>query len=289
MGIFLALCAVALWAVTLVLAKPGLARMDSVSYGFMRPVVASLMVLPYVVLTGGFAIGSVPVLCLAVLGGIVDMFIGISLFMYAVKHISVHKAGPLSNTAPFWGVVAATVWLRELPRVTTYVAALLVVLGSYVLATDGRRVAGRDGTDLRGLLAALGAGFCWGIADTAIAKYCLTHGMSRATAHFVYMVAAATCWGIVALLRGRFRREFFPWDGVRIALASAVSGMVGGMLLWLMALDLSPASMLAPTRGALTAFVFVLSVVFLRERPTRRSGIGVGLVGAGIAVVAVFG
>lgn len=288
LAILIALFAVALWAFTLVLAKPGLARMDAVAYGLVRPAAASILLLPYVVLTGGFEIGSIPVLLLAALGGAIDMFIGVALFMYAMKRVAAHKAGPLSNTAPLWGVIAATVWLREAPEVTTYIAALLVVAGSYVLASR-QRIGEWKWTDSRGLLAALGAGFCWGIADTAIAKYCLTHGMNRATVHIAYMVSAAVCWVFVALLTGRFRRVFYPWRGLRIALTTALTGMVAGMLLWFIALDLAPASVLAPTRGALTVFVLILSVVLLGERPTLRAGLGVTLIGAGVVLVAVSG
>lgn len=288
MAIILALAAVALWAVTLVLAKPGLARMDATVYGFVRPFLASILLLPYVALTAGFAVPSISVLLLAALGGVIDMYIGVALFMYAIKRVSAHEAGPLSNTAPLWGVIAAAVWLRESPELSTYAAALLVVIGSCLLTVQGRGVGRKHGV-ARGLLAALGTGLCWGIADTAIAKYCLTHGMHRATLHLTYMVAAACCWGVTALLRGRFRREFYAWSGLRIALITTLTGMVGGMLIWFIALDLAPANVLAPIRGALTIFIFLLSIVFLHERPTRRAGIGVGLVTAGVAWVALYG
>lgn len=287
MALSLALSAVALWAVTLTLAKPGLARMDAIAYGLVRPVVASLLILPYAWIVGGLVYPGAGLLALAALGGIVDMFIGVALFMFAMKRVSAHEAGPLSNTAPLWGVIVAAIWLREAPVAGAYVAALLVVVGSYLLAAPRVSMARRAQTI--GLLAALGAGVCWGIADTAIAKYCLTHGMAPETAHLVYMTSAALCWGIVALLRGRLRVRYFAWNGLRVALLTSLTGMFAGMLLWFRALDLAPASLLSPTRGALSLFVFVLSVVFLRERPTRRAGVGVGLVAAGVALVSFYG
>jgi len=99
------------------------------------------------------------------------------------------------------------------------------------------------------------------------------------------MLSAGTCWGILAALRGRFKRKYYPWHGAKIALLTALTGMFAGMLLWFIALERAPASVLSPTRGALTLFVFMLSVLVLHERPSRRSELGVALVAAGIAIV----
>lgn len=283
MVIALALGAMVLWAVTMVLAKPGLARMDAIAYGFIRPIFASLLILPYALLTPSLVFPSVGTVAIAVLGGFVDMFVGVALFMYGIKRISAHEVGTLSNTAPFWGVLVAVIWLREKPEPMTFAAAALVVAGAYFLASH--RKSQHEHSSLLGALAALGAGISWGVADTAMAKYCLTHGMPRPTLHLIYMLSAGTCWGILATLKGRFSRKYYPWNGVKIALLTALTGMFAGMLLWFIALERAPASVLSPTRGALTLFVFILSVLVLREKPSRRSGLGVALVAAGVAIV----
>lgn len=277
-----------LWGVSTVLEKVGLARMDSIAYGLIRPLVASLVLLPYVAFTAGFALPSRDVLLVAILGGAIDLFLGAGLFLFAMRRISAHKVGPLSNTAPLWGVIAAAVWLRESPTWATYVATISVVAGSYLLTAGGDTLE-RWRSAFPGLLAALGAGLCWGIADTAIAKYCLTHGMHHAMLVLVYMLSATCCWGVVALLGGRLRRAYFGWRGVRIGILTALTGMVGGAVLWFTALDLAQASVLSPVRGALTVVVFLLSIMFLRERPTRWAGVGVGLVAAGVGLVSALG
>ena len=283
MAIGLALSAMVCWSVTLILAKPGLARMDAVSYGFIRPIFASALVFSFGLATSSLAAPDPSVLGVAALGGFIDMFAGVALFMYAMRRVPAHRAGPLSNTAPLWGVIVSVIWLREDPGLLTFVAAGLVVAGSFFLAAreDGHERASL----LRGALAALGAGLLWGISDTAVAKYCLIHGMTRPTLHLVYMLAAGICWGAVVVATGRWRRRYYPWKGMKFALTTAFSGMFAGMLLWLVALEMAPASVLSPTRGALTLFVFLLSVLLLRERPSRRSAWGVLLVGAGVAIV----
>jgi uncharacterized membrane protein len=285
MAIALALSAMVCWSITLILAKPGLARMDAVSYGFIRPIFASVLVCFFGLATSSLAVPDPSVLGMAALGGFIDMFAGVALFMYAMKRVPAHKAGPLSNTAPLWGVIVSVIWLREDPGLLTFVAAGLVVAGSFFLAS---RDEGHEGPSLlRGALAALGAGFLWGISDTAIAKYCLIHGMTRPTLQLVFMLTAGICWGVLAVAKGRWRRHYYPWNGMKFALTTAFSGMFAGMLLWLLALEMAPASVLSPTRGALTLFVFLLSILVLRERPSRRAAWGVLLVGAGVAIVSI--
>lgn len=283
MAIGLALSAMACWSITLILAKPGLARMDAVSYGFIRPIFASALVFFFGLATSSLAVPDPNILGIAALGGFIDMFVGVALFMYAMKRVPAHKAGPLANTAPLWGVIVSVIWLREDPGLLTFVAAGLVVAGSFFLAS---REEEHEGPSLlRGTLAALGAGLLWGISDTAIAKYCLIHGMTRPTLHLVFMLTAGICWGVLAVAKGRWRRRYYPWNGMKFALTTAFSGMFAGMLLWLLALEMAPASVLSPTRGALTLFVFLLSVLVLKERPSRRAAWGVLLVGAGVAIV----
>ena len=65
-------------------------------------------------------------LIVAVLGGILDSFGGTLLHMIALKRSPAHEAVSLSNTAPFWGVVAAVVFLGESPQFASFAAAVLV-------------------------------------------------------------------------------------------------------------------------------------------------------------------
>lgn len=83
--------------------------MDAIVYGFIRPIFASILVLPYALSTPSLTFPSAGVVGLAILGGFVDMFVGVALFMYGMKRVSAHEAGTLSNTAPFWGVVVSVV------------------------------------------------------------------------------------------------------------------------------------------------------------------------------------
>ncbi len=283
MAILLAMLSMLCWSIAMILNKPGLSRMDAVPYGLIRPLFASALVLIFGLATSSLAIPNPKVLGIAALGGFLDMFLGVALILYAMKRLPAHKAGPLSNTAPLWGVITSVIWLREDPGLLTFVAAGLVVAGSFFLASRDREHQGPS--LLPGILAALGAGFVWGVSDIAIAKYCLTHGMTRPTLQLVFLLTAVICWGCLAVAKGQWRRRYYPWNGIKYALTNAFIGMFAGMLLWLLALELAPASVLAPVRGALTLFVFLLSVLALRERPSLRAAWGVLLIGAGLAFV----
>ena len=73
--------------------------------------------------------------------------------------------------------------------------------------------------------------------------------------------------------------------GLAFACASAISGAFLGWLCWLNGLRLAPASLLAPVRGSTLVFTFLFSVLFLRERPSRRAIGGVVLVFGGVLLV----
>ncbi len=263
LAIVLALAAALSWALTQTIAKTGLQRLDLVSYLFIRPLFALLFILPYGLFTSGFHFPSPELVGIAIFGGFTDAFAGTSLYMFAIKKSSAHKAASLANTAPFWGVVTAVLLLGERPKLTTFIAAILVALGAY---------------------------FLWGFAETVPAKYCLTHGMTPITYQLILVSTAAVSWGSVAGLRSKNHRLQYPWRGLRIALFTSFTGFFLGWILWLSGLKLALASQLAPIRGgAMTLFAFILSILLIHERPSKHSFIGMLLILCGVFIVSILG
>jgi len=279
----LALGANALWAFALVLSKPALASMSAIAYGFVRPLIAAFLVLAYALATDTLAYPGLSVLGIAILGGFIGMFLGVALFMYAVKRASAHIAGTLTNIAPLWGVTASVLWLHEEPHPTTFAAVALVIAGVYLLAL--RRGSLKGGFSIRGAAAAIGASMAWGVSDTAIARWCLLRGMTLQTLQLVSMSTAAVCWGIVAVGCQRTAPKHYPWSGMKYAVATSVIGLFIGMLLWYFALGQAPASVLSPIRGSVVVFVFLWSMLFLGERPTAHSLRGAVLILGGVLLV----
>jgi len=235
----------------------------------------------------GFRFPGWSLIGIALAAGLLDSFFGLMLYFVSVKRISAHEASSLSNTAPFWGVTTSVVVLGEAPQPILFVAALLVVVGSYLLMMRRDESGGsRWGW---GAVPALGAGIVWGFAETVPARYCLTHGMTPLTFQLVFLISVAIAWGSSALLRIRRQPLSFPRRGVLLALVTGLLGYVVGWLLWLSGLSLAPASLLSPVRGSMTLFAFLFSVILLRERPTRRAATGVLLTFAGVLLVTFFG
>jgi len=288
LAILLALAAALCWALTQTFAKPGMERLDLVSYLFIRPLFALLLILPYGLYNSGFHFPSPELVGIAIFASFIDSFAGTLLYMFAIKKSSAHKSASLANTAPFWGVVTAVVLLGERPTFFTFIAAILVALGAYFLVT--RKGANSADYSFWKPLPALGTGLLWGFAETVPTKYCLTHGMTPLTYQLILVSTAAVSWGFVAGLRSKNHRLRYPWRGLRIALFTSFTGFFLGWFLWLSSLKLALASQLAPIRGgAMTLFAFILSIFLIHERPSKHSFIGMFLILCGVFMVSILG
>lgn len=284
-AVLLTLGAAASWAFSEVLTKEGLRRMDFVAYGVVRPLFALPFILAYGLITSGLRFPELKLVGIAACGGVIDSFLGTMLYMFSLRRSPAYQAATLSSTAPFWGVVTAVLFLGERPHPIVFVAAVLVVLGAYFL---GSRQSGETtGHPAFGTLAALGAGFMWGVAETLPAKYCLAQGMVPITYQLIMVGAAAGSWGLLAIWQRRHLNS--SPKGLGIAFQSAFAGFFLGWLLWLSGLSLAPASVLAPVRGSTTLFSFLFSILLLHERPFLRAVVGLLFVFAGVFLVSIMG
>lgn len=284
-AILLAVSSAALWGGGQVIAKRGLENTSLPLFGSVRSFSALLFVVPFGLLTMGFPIPSLSLLGIAVLGGVLDSFVGTLLYMIALRTSPAHEVVPLSNTAPFWGVVAAVVLVGEAPRVASFVAAALVILGAYFLSSH--RVRSDVASSRFGPWFALAAGAVWGVAEIAPTKYCLSNGMAPTTYQLVVVLASGLGWASYLFLKGKLRPVSWSSQGIRIAVLTGFTNLFLGWIFWLFALDRAPASLISPIRGLVVLFGFVASVLILKERPSRRAGLGVLLIVAGVTLVSV--
>ncbi len=272
-----------MWAFGQVLAKIGLADMPLALFGFIRAAVTLVFVIPFGLLGSGFHFPGLTLTVIAFLGGLSDSFVGTLLYMSALKNSPAYEAVPLANTAPFWGVIAAVLFLGEAPRFVAFAAAILVVLGAYFLVTR------RDGVSTRatawGPWLALAAGVVWGIAEIAPTKYCLSHGMNLVTYQLMVIVGAGCGWGVYTFLRRKTGKHFYTRRGIAVAILTGFTNLFLGWILWLAALERAPASLISPVRGSVALFGFVFSLILLRERPSVHSVIGVLLVVGGVMLI----
>jgi drug/metabolite transporter (DMT)-like permease len=279
----LAVGAAAAWALGMTAAKPALRSWDGLSYLLGRWVLVALLALLYAGVSGQLVFPGWRPAAMAALAGVLDASVGGILYVTALQRTSAYRATTLSNTAPFWGVLASVAFLGDPLRWGVFVAAGLVVGGAWFL-TERDAASGRP-SDPAGTLFALATGVLWGFAETVPSKLALDGGLSPATLLFVFAVSGAL--GVLAmmpLLRRRIPRRT-ERRGLSFVVLSAVGGAFLGWILWLVALTQAPASILSPVRGATMAFAFAYSVVFLRERPTRRAILGLAFAVAGVFLV----
>jgi len=285
-AILLTLGAALSWALTSVFMKLGVTSMTRIGFAAIRPWLGLLFVLPYALLIGTLDFGSPKLVAIAISGSFLNAVLGTALFYYAITHAPLHQASILSNTAPFWGVLSSVLVLGERASPVAFAAAGLIVGGTYFLIE--RRKSGDSAHHVLPLLAALGAGALWGFASAVPAKFCLDSGMNPMAYHLLFTSGAGILWGIAILPKLLQRAVRFTKRGVVIALVSAFFGYFAGWILWLNALDLAPASMVSPIGGTSVLFTVLLSIVFLRERPTRRAIFGGILVLAGVLLISLF-
>jgi drug/metabolite transporter (DMT)-like permease len=284
-AILLTLAAAMSWAVTAVFMKMGVTSMTRIGFAAVRPWIGLVFVLPYALLVGTMEFGSPQLVIIALGGTLLNAVVGVSLFYYAITHAPLHQVSILSNTSPFWGVLSAVLILGEPANPVAFAAALLIVGGTYFLME--RRKEGESGRHLLPLLAALASGVLGGFASAVPAKYCLENGMNPMGYHLLFTSGSAVMWSIIISPKLVLRRVKFTKRGMIIALVSAFFGYFCGWVLWLNALDRAPASLLAPIGGTSVLFTVLLSVVFLKERPTRRAIYGGVLVFAGVLLVSL--
>lgn len=275
------------WALTWVLMKLGVDRMNWVGFGFLRPWIGLLFIVPFALLTNSLTFAS-PVLILIALGGsLLNTFVGTALFYYALAHGSLHESTILSNTNPFWGVVSSVLVLGEPARWFTFGAGGLVIGGAYFLVRRGRGEANADGRRILARLAALGAGVLWGFTAAVPSKYCLAHGMSPIEYHFLFTCGATVWWTVAALPGLRAGRIRFTARTFWLVFASSFFGLFLSWILWLTALQRVEASALSPLWGLALLFTVLFGVVILGERLTKRVLVGGALVLAGVTLVSL--
>ena len=282
----LAVGATLMWGLTMLWMKLGVDRSNWRVFGFLRPWMGLPFIAAYAWATGGFEFGSASLVWVGLAGGLVNAFLGTALFYIALSKGSMHETNILANTSPFWGVVGAIAILGEPARWATFVAGVLVILGTVFLVR--RRVATQERASRRpALAAALATGILWGITTTVPTKLCIDGGMSPATYQLLFTVSAAVGWSgllLPSLLRGRIRIER---KDLGYAFLSSFFGLFIGWVLWLAALGHADASALAPLNGLALLFATLLGVLVLRERLTVRILVGGAFTIAGVTLVSV--
>lgn len=283
LAILLAVAAGATWAIGMTAAKPAIRHIDVLSYILGRWLLVIPLALAYAVATGTLALTSWFALGMALLAGFIDSTLGGFFYVLAMQRAPAHQTTTLASTAPVWGVASAILILGEPLRWEIAAAAVLVVSGAYFLIGRGLSIRGHFAGSLFGIL----TGFLWGFAETVPSKLALERGLSPASLLFVFSCSAVVTVALmIPLLRPRFPRHVSQ-RGIALTALAGVGGAFLGWMLWLSSLSLAPASLISPIRGSTLVFALAYSVLFLRERLTKRALFGILLVLAGVVLVSI--
>jgi len=177
---------------TPILARAAASRIPLSYYAATCAGFALLFVLPYALLIRAPWASSGRTLALAILAGLINMFLASFLLLSLLRKSSVHVVVPLANTAPFWGVVLSAGLLGEPSSALLFLAGTLVVLGASISFSSWRgmrRVC--SGGDV---LQALAVGLLLGLSNVALIKLCLERGSIPAVPQVVFVSIALVSW-----------------------------------------------------------------------------------------------
>ena len=223
--------------------------------------------------------------------GIIHLVIGRFFAATGLRLIGANRAVPIQTCFIIIAALLGVLFFGE-PLTVSLVLALLLVMGGIILiSTTGKSEAEKlrmsKAALPRGILAALAAAFCWGVAPILV-KIGLNEVNSPVLATFISGVSAAIVIGISLFypgnsekLRRLTRASLLPFFVAGIAISAAT-------ILRYIALDYSPVSIVVPLTGTNTLFIFPLSFLINRQIEVFNLRIITGALAMVIGVFLIF-
>lgn len=277
------LAATACWASDQVIGKFVVGKMDISVFNAIRPSIVAPMAILFAISTGSLANPGLEYIFAGALTGIIGWFVACQLYFYLMKRGSAHRILPVGNSHPLLGVILAVLFLGEEVRPVLFVAAVLVITGIYFL------VPRRDKSshwNVATVPLALLVAIMWG-SVIILSKYCLNGGMTVGTLLVITTVSATISCNVAMVITHIKSRIKFNKKSAGLSVLSGVLGFFVGRILSLFALEIEEASVLSPTYGTVIPFGFLLSVLLLKERPTKKSILGMVTVFTGVLLATV--
>jgi len=204
------------------------------------------------------------------LAGIIHFIAGRLLSYNAYRLIGANKATPFIMINPFYTVIFGVLFLKESLTVNLVLGLLLIFAGAALITIERKSVSEERqrvffSTEVKGILAALGGGLCWGTTPILIKSAVEEIGSPIVGAFIAYVIAAIVT---AFLLFGKQQREqMFQLPFVAILVPLVISGIFTstGQLFAYTALKYSPASLVAPLFSTQILVIFLLSFLLNRQ------------------------
>lgn len=195
----------------------------------------------------------------------------------SLAKLPVGTAVTLFYAAPALTAVFSSLFLRDMPLSPQLVVT--IVANFIGIALVARPTAA--GSNMAGVCCALG------VATAASTAFVLTRAMGTRV-HFVLSVFAFSL-GCATMVACTATKEYFHQvvanrQGVMYAICSGIAGF-GSQSFLNKALQLAPAGPATVVRSLNVPLTFVLGLLFLNERPTKSSMVGVGVVLVSVAMI----
>ena len=189
--------------------------------------------------------------------GIVNSALPFAMFCFAGQYIAASTAAILNATSPFFGALAATIWLRD-PLPAPKLVGMALGLGGVVLLV-GWRPEPLTGLALAAVFACLAASLCYGIASV-YAKVRMTGVQSFSTALYSQLVAAAVL--APALPLAPVRGPITAMVAANVLALAVGSTAIAYMLYFKLIANIGPAralsvTFLIPLFGVLWGYLFL--------------------------------
>jgi drug/metabolite transporter (DMT)-like permease len=250
-------------------------EMDPVKSCFFRYLLSIPICYALLAVTSGHLIPQITIhqLLTAGLVGLIAWGVGAIVFFTVMHRDSMHRVSPISNSMSVWVAVLSIIFLGE-PFFPALVAVLaFLVAGVFLMSPEnGEGKSWRWGIPLALLVALL-----WSVSIVMTKVF--IKGMHPA-AFVLVKVTAATAFHSFFYSSSPAKANA---KGVWLSVASAAT-LVGGDTLFLAGLKGLPASIATPLYTTMIPFGFLMSIVFLKEKPLLRNWIGMALIFAAAAI-----
>ena len=288
-GILLGLLSAFIWATTSLAIKAQAEQTNPISFNAFRMFVATIFTFALLPFFGGLpSLVQTPWDAMLILAtsSVIGIAIGDSLYFWSMTKIGAARALPVSGTYPLFTWALAVPLLNEPITLADMMGTVLVVAGVYLLSPGNETHTVADARTARlGVVAAIAAAALWALATTML-KIGVQQSPQVIVVNAIRLPVATLASALVAQAYGGAR----VWAGYTrqnlprlIALSMYSTGL--GMMVWTLTVEYAGAARAALLNTAAPLIGVPLSVLFLRERVTRRMMTGTLLAVLGVWLI----
>ena len=295
LGFLLALGHTLAWAGSTIVLRRLATRLDVFVMNGIRAAIGWLFIMPIALISGGrdyqlltlqtllYLVGSM------VIGGVLGDFSSI----FSLKLIGVGRSFPISSSYPLFTLLFGILLLGEKPHWMSIPSTLLVLGGVYLVFRAGEPIAQGPAPPLAkrerflGITLALAADAFWGLSAVILSMG--VQEINGAVANSVRLPVVVLLSLLSAGLRGTLRKRH------RLDRQTIVLLVLGGILgygvaatLYMASLHFLSVTIVSTIAATAPLFAVPLGMIFLDERPNRRTLIGMVLTIIGIILVLQF-